>query len=182
MRRLCQVVPLMLAVALASQSAAQALAPGALLVATARVRDPELSKSVVLLLMVSSEAAVGITVNRPLLARPASEISPKSANPNAPLWDGGPVPLGTNALVNAAAPPADSKRLLPDLFWLAGRDVVARASLPPRSRIYLGTCGWTMRQLESELRRGYWRVVPGRSAVIFDPDALTLWERLLAAP
>jgi putative transcriptional regulator len=172
----------MLAAALGGQSAAQALAPGALLVATAKVRDPELAKSVVLLVMVSREAAVGITVNRPLLARSASEISPKSANPSDPLWIGGPVPVGTNALINAAAPPAGSKRLLPDLFWLAGHDIVARASLPPGSRIYLGTCGWTMRQLESELRRGYWRVVPGRSAAVFDPDALTLWERLLAAP
>ena len=143
---------------LAATLVGQTVTRGALLVATAKSHDPDFAKSVVLILDANREAAVGVIVNRP----------GKDGK-----WIGGPVPLGTNALVRTTHPPRGAKRILPDVFAVA----FPRADFKEPHRIYAGTCGWTMRQLEDEFQSGLWRVLPGSSDIIFDDHPETLWDR-----
>jgi len=151
-------------VLLCSGAAGQSLAVGKILVATPKLNDPDFSKSVVLLIYANPKAAIGLIVNRPL---------DRKAN----QWAGGPIPLGTNALIRTTAGPAQSQRILPDVFLHSGSDP---ATLRGEFRVYKGTCGWTTPQLQDELRRGDWRVLPGKSEILFDANPETLWQRLEA--
>ncbi len=177
LRRLRILLPCAIAACVAAT--AQPLAQGKLLVATPKVRDADFSKAVVLVVWVNRDAVLGLVVNRPLNGRTVSEVAPLAGNQKDPLWRGGPVPLGTSALINAAPAPPRAKRLLPDLYLISDAAFIARSKLPQRFRIYVGTCGWTMEQLETELRAGYWRVLPGRASLVFDSHPETLWDRLV---
>lgn len=139
----------------------QTLAPGNLLVATQKLHDADLSKSVVLLIYSNPKAAIGLIVNRPV------EKEKK--------WSGGPIPLGSNALVKTSTAPENSQRILADVYMVPAKDSV---KLTGEFRIYTGTCGWTMVQLREEVARGDWRVIAGKSEIVFDPHPETVWERL----
>jgi putative transcriptional regulator len=159
--------------AAAGLAAAQSLPkPGQFLVATPASTDPELSRSVVLMIRSSEEAAVGLMVNRPAPLL-------KSV-PGAITYLGGPLPIGTNALVRAGAPPRPAWRLLPGLYLVAEQASIQRlaAQEGANTRVYLGQCGWTAGQIQDELRRGLWRVLPASAAEVFDPHPESLWERL----
>jgi len=78
---------------------------GTLLVATPKMRDPEFSKSVVLVIYAKDEGVIGIVLNRPMNG----------------VYKGGPLPLGTNILVQATQPPPASLRVLPRVCLLSGK-------------------------------------------------------------
>ena len=46
-------------------------------------------------------------------------------------------------------------------------------------RLYIGYSGWSPGQLDFELQRGSWHVVPARADEIFADDSDTLWQRLI---
>jgi len=167
--------PLAFALITAATAAGQALSPGHLLVATRRLNDPDFSRSVVLLIWADRDAAIGILINRPPVAPPGNRNPKTSAEPP---WIGGPVPLGWNALVRTAAPPAKARRLLPDVYLVSDRAVLPGLPAGTPVRVYAGTCGWTMEQLAAELRDRRWRVLAGRADIVFDEKPETVWERL----
>ena len=58
-------------------------------------------------------------------------------------------------------------------------DALADASADPaRVRFYLGYAGWAAGQLDYELSRGSWHVLPGSADTVFADDPKLLWERL----
>jgi putative transcriptional regulator len=48
-------------------------------------------------------------------------------------------------------------------------------------RLFIGYAGWAPGQLDSEMARGSWRVLPASSELVFDADPQTLWKRLAPA-
>ncbi|MEZ6064413.1 MAG: YqgE/AlgH family protein [Planctomycetaceae bacterium] len=48
-----------------------------------------------------------------------------------------------------------------------------------RYRVFSGCAGWGPQQLEGELSRGDWFVVPACSRLVFDQDPYTVWDSLL---
>jgi len=87
-----------------------------------------------------------------------------------------------NALLRSRTPRAGLDRVLPGVYLIADKQrmrVQIAAATPGASfRVYLGVCGWGAGQLESEISRGLWRIVPGSADLVFDAKPDTLWERL----
>ena len=54
---------------------------------------------------------------------------------------------------------------------------IAAGAGPDRFRVYLGYAGWGPGQLERETLHGSWHVFQAETAVVFDPDPETLWQR-----
>jgi putative AlgH/UPF0301 family transcriptional regulator len=128
-----------------------ALAVGQILVATKKSHDPDLGKSVVLVIHSDSDGVMGLILNR---RRDKSK------------YFGGPIPLGTRALSRKKA-----EQILPGVYMSADtKDSTAR--------IYEGYAGWSPQQLTDEISRGLWKVIPGTAAMVFDPHPETLWPRL----
>jgi putative transcriptional regulator len=133
---------------------------GKLLVATAKSHDPDLAQSVVLLIHRSADGAIGLILNQP----------------RKDLYFGGPIPLGVRTLVRSRTDLEHSQRIFGDVYLTEG---VAAAPKYPGARTYAGYTGWSSVQLDDEISRGLWKVIPGDAAMVFDTRPDTLWQRLI---
>jgi putative transcriptional regulator len=158
---------------LAVSAYSQPLATGMLLVATPRSNDPDFAHSVVLLIKYDSDSAIGLILNKPTSV-PISDALP-DASGTVTVYGGGPVTIGIRALVRSKAPPffavVSNKRELHRII---------SSGVPP-FRIFAGYTGWTTPQLESEIARGLWKVLPAKANILFDSRPQTLWRRLASS-
>lgn len=161
-------------------------AKGVLLVASPDLGDPNFARSVVLLLEYGQGGAVGVIVNRKTSIRLAALVPEVDALKRRPdtVFLGGPVLWNALlVLVRSAKAPAGSERVLGDVHVLTGRDAVRRtlgSSVPAaRLRAYAGHAGWGAGQLDGEIERGDWLVVPGTADVVFASDPAAVWPALI---
>jgi putative transcriptional regulator len=159
-------------------SAQMRVTAGQLLVATDRIRDPDFSKTVILIVDSDARGVQGIWINRPTSVF-ASDVFP-GVKSSAKVYQGGPLRIGINGLVRAARQPDGSTKLFGDVWLIWYKPTLQMLAETDRSlRIYVGTCGWSVAQLDDEIRRrGSWTILPATTGVVFDDDPQTLWDRL----
>jgi putative transcriptional regulator len=166
----------------AGGAAAEAVAVGRLLVATSQSRDAELARSVVLLIHLDEQGAMGLIVNRRAdvpLSRLLPGASPKAAS--TPVYFGGPVPIGTRALYRSREKLGNALSVFGDVYLIADLPILqtmAGSTGPGVFRVYAGYTGWSAGQLRGEVERGLWRVLPGDARLVFDPHPESVWARL----
>jgi putative transcriptional regulator len=146
-----------------------------LLVAKPELVDPNFRETVVLVTQTADAHTVGVVLNRPTERRMEGHAEP--------LYAGGPVMGGVVvALFEAAEPPAASAfHVLERVYLSMHPDNLAALLARPaaRMRLYAGFAGWAPGQLESELARDGWYVLPAREAVIFRKSTEGMWRELL---
>jgi putative transcriptional regulator len=159
-------------------------AAGRFLVASTDSRDPDFAATVILVLRSDANGAVGLIVNQPTKVTVADlfpRLDPKQAG-TIPIYKGGPVRLGINALLRRKAPSPGASGVFSEVELIAQRPLLEKAiadGTPAATlRVYVGSCGWTAGQLLDEIRRGVWSVTSASAAVIFDGRPETLWSRL----
>lgn len=163
------------------------LAVGKLLVAPRKAPDPNFAGTVILLVQLDRESALGLVVNR----RTKTPISQAldgwkpARGKSDPVYVGGPVEVdGVMALLRAGEKPADAAPVTGDIYVAASRTVVERALTagtgPGGFRLYLGYCGWGPGQLQSEVAVGAWYIFNGNERLVFDSNPESLWTRLIA--
>jgi putative transcriptional regulator len=148
---------------------------GVLLVAKPSLTDPNFRETVVLVTQTEEAHTVGVILNRPGEARMEGH--------GEPLYSGGPVmtPVVVALFEADEPPPASAFRILKRVWLTMHPDNLAAllARPPARLRLYSGFSGWAPRQLESELARGGWHVLPASEAVIFRKETRGMWRELL---
>jgi putative transcriptional regulator len=116
-------------------------------------------------------STVGVILNRPTSVR--HELS------GEPVYSGGPVM--TRALValfrSASAPREPSFHVLQGIYLSMHPAILERLSAP--YRIYAGFAGWMPGQLESEIRRDGWYVLPANEELLFRKDTSGMWDELV---
>jgi putative transcriptional regulator len=152
--------------------------PGQLLVATDQLRDADFGKSVILVVAADARGVQGIWINRPTTVA-ASVVFP-GLKSDAEVFQGGPLRIGINGLVRAARQPEGGARLFGDVWLVADQPALRKlAAADANVRIYVGTCGWSVAQLDDETRRrGAWTILPATAGAVFDAQPRTLWDRL----
>jgi len=100
------------------------------------------------------------------------------------LYVGGPVELdAVTALARTTNAPPGGIRLAADLYAVQtkrGLEAALKASKGPEDlRIYLGYCGWSLPQLQNEVKLGSWYIFNGGELFAFDSTPSTLWKRLI---
>jgi putative transcriptional regulator len=160
---------------------APAPAVGRFLVATEAIRGSIFHQSVVYLLNYSDSGALGLIVNRPTDIG-LHEVVQGAVEGSGTLYVGGPVENSTvMMLLRSDEPPERASRVAADVFLSSDPDVLLSrtAKLEPGSlRVYAGYAGWGAKQLDVEIARGQWLVVPAPSDAIFEADPGGLWEKL----
>jgi putative transcriptional regulator len=160
-------------------------APGVLLVASAQVRDHRFGESVVLLLSAGPGGAMGLIINKPTGIKASSlfgGIGNMSRGGN-PLFYGGPV-AGHDLLMlrRADRAPDDWGAVIDRVFVTNSRMAMMDALMTARTaeevRVYAGYAGWAAGQLEHEIERGDWYLLPADAALIFRRDMTKLWPEL----
>jgi putative transcriptional regulator len=170
---------------------AQAFTPdkGVLLVAAEGLADPRFHRGVVLLIQHDAEGSAGLIVNRTsrlALAQVLPEGA-KIAGPGAFLSYGGPVePQTLFVLVKVRRePPEPADNVIGDLYVTGAGVLEEWPGLDEGAvawRVFAGYTGWAPGQLEHEIQRGDWRVLPADEQSRLSGDGVLLWERLNKIP
>ncbi len=166
-------------------TADRTLAPaaGRLLVARPELEGPFFEKSVVLLLHVDWTGAIGVVLNRPSTL-PVSHLLPALEDNHEPIFMGGPVQGQAVAfLFRSSAAPANSERLLEGVHVGGTQGTISHVierKLPGSDfHAYMGYAGWGPMQLDHEIDRGSWWVVPATAELVFETDPKLLWSQLV---
>ncbi len=187
--RLCRLVLAWIAlcsVAWGEPAAVEGLGAGRFLVAEEQVLDPNFARTVVLLIDYGPRGAMGLIVNRPS-RRTLAEALPRFealAGSKHRLFFGGPVePEALLLLLRSDDPPAGFEEVLNGVYlggsaskWV---DLIGSGLEEDSVRGYAGYAGWGPGQLDNEVSRGDWSVLPAAAGQVFDPAPDSLWKKLM---
>ena len=157
-----------------------------LLVATPALLDPNFADTVVLLLDVDDNGALGVVLNRPS-AVPVGEVladwGEVVAEPGV-LVHGGPVSTEGALAVGLLRQPDDAPVGFREVYGQLGIvDLDTPVELVDGTlegmRIFAGYAGWGAEQLVGEIEEGSWYVVPAQPADAFRGDTDYLWRDVL---
>ena len=175
----------------AGLATAAELAPakGRFLIAAQEMTDPNFEKSVILLLKYGERGAMGLIINRPTAVLP-EEVIPNVAGLrryDGPLFFGGPVQVNVVTLLVRDTDELDSgEYVLDNVQYSVNAEVLSALTVQDANasalRVYAGYAGWAAGQLEGELARGGWHVLPGDAEVIFSPEPEKAWGALAPLP
>lgn len=178
MRILNLALPLIVAASLAAQVSPAA---GNFLIAEKHLLDPNFSRTVVLLLEHDGDSSLGLVVNR-RTSFPAGRLLPQVkglADRDERIFIGGPV--GAEQVWVLARGRTDGAEEVVPGVWSTTSAVALdelAASGETEFRIFGGYAGWGPGQLQGEIERGDWRVLPATETLVFDKTPETLWRRL----
>jgi putative transcriptional regulator len=159
---------------------------GMLLVATPALLDPNFADTVVLLLDVDENGALGVVLNRPS-GVPVADVlegwGEVVAEPEV-LFHGGPVStegaLAVALLRTEDDVPVGFREITGQLGLV---DLDTPVELLDGSlqglRIFAGYAGWGADQLDGEIAEGSWYVVPSQPFDVFRIDPAELWRDVL---
>jgi putative transcriptional regulator len=163
-------------------------ARGMFLIANPEMTGSWFAEAVILLVQHDETGSLGLIVNRP------TDVSPAEALPgvdgidafSGTLFIGGPVEAyGVLMLVRSEVEPADAAHVFADVY-ASGSQALLRESVRSRQsaervRLYSGYAGWAPGQLDSEIRRGSWTVVPASAQHVFSTEPEKVWRKLAPA-
>ena len=150
-------------------------ANGVLLVAKPGIADPNFSQTVVLVTQAADGSTVGVILNRPL-ARTHEKTGDAVAF-------GGPVMREVLlALFRTEHPPEHAAFHVLKGVYLTMHPQNIDLLLEKRDasyRLFAGFSGWAPGQLDGELARDGWFVLPASAELLFRTDTRSLWEELV---
>jgi putative transcriptional regulator len=158
---------------------------GMFLVAKEKLTDPRFHDRVILLIQHDAQGSAGLVVNRSSrlsLAAILPEGSPLTGQ-GATLSYGGPVEPNTLlALVKVRNHPPEPADEIGDSLYVTGVTVLDEwpdfSAEVVAYRAFVGYTGWAPGQLDAEMQRGDWLVLPADEESVFTGDGVQLWERL----
>ncbi|WP_232661218.1 YqgE/AlgH family protein [Pseudonocardia sp. TRM90224] len=164
------------------------VAPGTLLVASPGLLDPNFRRSVVYIIEHRGRGSLGVVLNRP------SEVAVRDVLPTwAPLaaqpysvFVGGPVE-GETALCLAAVRTGHDPAKVGGLVTVRGPVALVDLDGDPDAlvnrlrglRVFAGYSGWDAGQLDAEIARGDWIVVPALPDDVLTGRDTGLWGQVL---
>ena len=158
-------------------------ARGKLLVATELVRGDIFVQSVVLLLHYDETGAMGLVVNRPMKVGMDELVVDDDAisSYSGPIYWGGPVRMNSlHALMHTDNAPGGAERIVDSVYLVSVDDALKNAPQDvPGLRLFIGFAGWESGQLDHEMARGSWHVVPASADFVFAKDPGQLWKQLV---
>ncbi len=157
-------------------------AKGRLLVATEVVQGEVFARTVILLLHYDEHGAMGLVVNRPTDIQPGEIVDDAesfSAYRGAFYW-GGPVQMNSlRALLRTETPPEGAEPIVDSVHLVRIDDELQEAPAEADTlRYFIGYAGWGAGQLDREMARGSWHVVPATDEHVFAADPRGLWKKL----
>jgi putative transcriptional regulator len=170
----------------AAVAAAEMQANAIFLVADPGLQDPNFRETVVLVTHPREGGPWGVIINRPLDHRLNEVFTEYETLKNRKdvLFFGGPVARdGLVFLVRSSKPPPRAVPVLRDVYFISDIDWIdglLQRPEPTRGlRVYSGYSGWAPGQLQSEISRGGWHVLPADAETVFDKDPAHIWPELI---
>ena len=163
---------------------------GQFLIAARHLKDPNFFQAVVLIVEHSSSGAMGVVVNRPSGVTVAQSLKNHFDLPESGemVYVGGPVERNALFILHDAADLDTSENPVVEGLFVGGspemfESIIRRAADGDEAlhfRVYFGCAGWGADQLEGELARNDWLVLPALAEYVFQGDPYELWEQMVA--
>jgi putative transcriptional regulator len=167
---------------------------GQLLIASARLGDPNFAHTVVLLVQDDDEhGSLGVVLNRPLQATVKDAFEQElhlACAIDSPLYKGGPCEQLLTVI--HTVPEQDSGgdiEVLKGVFFTSRRESIESVILHAgdqeagederRHKFFVGYAGWSAGQLSAEIEAGGWLLMPAKQEHIFDASAEEQWNKLI---
>ena len=163
---------------------------GRLLVATPNLRGPIFRRTVIFMLRHGPDGATGIIINRPTGSRPLTEllrsfgiddIDGVDPDEDLTVFFGGPVQRRLGMVLHSTDFAVSSTLVVNRFAATTGANAALRAIAegrgPRHALLAVGYAGWAPGQLEGELARQSWVVVPADKKFLFDTEFTTKWLR-----
>lgn len=161
---------------------------GSLLVATARLGDPNFRRTVVYLIAHHDSGSIGVVVNRPSETAVHTVLPPWAAYASRPpvVYVGGPVQTDA-AMAVGVLRPGEDPAALPFVQKVAGPVVLVNLDTAPEValphlrgiRVFAGHAGWGEGQLADEIAEDAWTVLPGLPDDLLAGPMVDVWFRAL---
>jgi putative transcriptional regulator len=164
---------------------------GDLLVASPHIGDPRFWHTVIAIVQQDDRGAMGIVINRPVAVVPlgdllqALDLNHAGAKGTIRIFTGGPVDPAAAFVLHSAdyhisgTIPVDDHLAVttnPDIL-----EDIAHGHGPKKKLIALGYAGWAPAQLQMELARGDWFVIPETTNLVFDDKRDHVWDDAMAS-
>ena len=174
---------------LADQAAPSASTVGQLLVAARSMPDGRFARTVIYMVRHDENGAMGVVVNRPIGDVPMAAVldglglESDAAEGSIRVHYGGPVEGAAGFVLHSPDYLEPDSLAVDGGYTLTTSVEVVRAIAggagPERSLLLFGYSGWGPGQLESEMQRDDWVVVPADEALVFGADHEAKWEYAL---
>jgi len=163
---------------------------GQFLVATREMADPRFAESVIYMIRHDQTGAMGLVVNRPVAEGPLSDLlkalgqKGEADDETVRIHFGGPVESERLFILHSNDYAARATMFVGNGLGVSGDDdilqAIARGKGPRQKLFIFGYAGWGPGQLEGEIKSGAWFAIPAETALIFDKQAETKWDRAMA--
>ncbi|WP_127784513.1 YqgE/AlgH family protein [Rhodococcus sp. X156] len=161
---------------------------GSLLVSSVELVEQTFRRTVIYVIEHNELGSLGVVLNRPSDTAVHDVLpgwAPHTVRPQA-LFVGGPVKRDSALCLGLLRPGADADGVS-GLRPVHGRVVMVDLDAEPDElapvlegvRIFVGYAGWSAGQLEAELEREDWLVVPALPSDVVVPGRVDLWGRVL---
>lgn len=157
---------------------------GVLLVAEPFLKDPNFSRTVILLCDHQKEGSFGFVINRQI-DHTLTELLPESTALNIPVGYGGPVQRDTLHFLHCRPDLIPGGMELTDnIFWGGDfnnvLDLLSKGDLQQDEiRFFVGYAGWAEDQLNQEMKENAWLVTPANKKILFDIELKQIWPATL---
>ena len=165
---------------------AENMANAVFLVANPGLQDPNFRETVVLVTHPREGGPWGVIINRPLDHRLSEVFTEYETLKNRKdvLFFGGPVAReGLVFLVRSSKPPPRAVPVLRDVYFISDIDwidgLLQRLEPTRGLRVYSGYSGWAPGQLQREIARGGWHLLPADAETVFETDPARIWPELI---
>lgn len=157
---------------------------GQFLVAMPHMTDPNFHRAVVLVCEHAAEGAMGLVVNRPLPCCLKEVLEgleiPGTGGTDALAHCGGPVEPQMGFLLYSGGPKYEHSLEVTDFVSLGTTlnilAEIARNEGPKKFFFALGYSGWGPGQLDDEIRRNDWLVIPASEQIVYDLPYEERWD------
>lgn len=160
------------------------LEKGKFLVAANHLHDPNFSQTVIYLIAYGQRGALGVVVNRPTDVQLASALPHLVDQPHAEdvIYAGGPVGRTHMLLLvrSQTSPLGETLPITKEVAVTSSLDNLTElaATATAQFHVYAGHAGWLPLQLDAEVARGDWHIMPGNPTTLFDTDLKNVWSDL----
>lgn len=158
--------------------------PGQLLLALPGIGNPRFEKAVIAICAHDQNGAMGIGIGRVLPRLRLHEImrqldiEPDQA-PDVAVHQGGPVEPKRGFVLHSLDWGGADTTQVSNLWALTSTldvlNAIAKGRGPKRWLVAMGYAGWAAGQLDEELTRHGWHMVPGSAALIYDTEVNQRW-------
>lgn len=163
---------------------------GQLLVASETMEDPRFAETIVYMIAHDVSGAMGLIVNVPLALVPIATLLDRfghdaaDASGEVPVHYGGPVDPGRGFFLHTTdVMRPDSARVRGEIAVTGDPEILRALGAgegPAHGLFALGYAGWGPGQLEGELARAAWFVLPSDMALLFAERPAESWRRALS--